>query len=140
MLTKQLYLIRGPDALLTFEKSRLRPEIPVSESTERTRAPRPVLEAAIRQLCDRSMSLDIYVWLVWRLHRLSKATSISLPALHAQFGTGYKAALQFKPRFTEALEAALAAYSELVWTWRQSDHPEPGPAADCPDRLTTVVT
>jgi hypothetical protein len=46
------------------------------------------------------------------LHRLTKATSISWPALHAQFGTGYKAVRQFKPRFTEALEAALAAYPE----------------------------
>jgi hypothetical protein len=58
------------------------------------------------------MSLDIYVWLAWRLHRLTKATSISWPALHAQFGTGFKAVRQFKPRFTEALDAALAAYPE----------------------------
>lgn len=74
--------------------------------------PVPLLEAAIRQLRDRSMSLDIYVWLAWRLHRLTKVTSISWPALHAQFGTGFKAIRQFKPRFTEALEAALAAYPE----------------------------
>ena len=71
-----------------------------------------MLEAAIRQLRDRSMSLDIYVWLAWRLHRLTKATSISWPALHAQFGTGFKAVRQFKPRFAEALDAALAAYPE----------------------------
>jgi hypothetical protein len=71
-----------------------------------------LLEAAIRQLRDRSMSLDIYVWLAWRLHRLTKATSISWPALHAQFGTGFKAVRQFKPRFAEALDAALAAYPE----------------------------
>ena len=58
------------------------------------------------------MSLDIYVWLAWRLHRLTKATSISWPALHGQFGTGFKAVRQFKPRFIEALDAALAAYPE----------------------------
>jgi hypothetical protein len=74
--------------------------------------PVPVLEAAIRQLRDRSMSLDIYVWLAWRLHSLPKATTISWPALYAQFGTGFKAVRQFKPRFTEALQAALAAYPE----------------------------
>jgi hypothetical protein len=74
--------------------------------------PVPLLEAAIRQLRDRSMSLDIYVWLAWRLHRLTKPTNISWPALHAQFGTGFKAVRQFKPRFIEALEAALAAYPE----------------------------
>ena len=74
--------------------------------------PVPLLEAAIRQLCDRSMSLDLYVWLAWRLHSLNRPTSISWPALHAQFGTGYKAVRQFKPRFVEALGAALAAYPE----------------------------
>jgi hypothetical protein len=56
----------------------------------------PVLETAIRQSRDRSMSLDIYVWLAWRLHRLTKATSISWPAPHAQFGAGYKAVRQLK--------------------------------------------
>lgn len=74
--------------------------------------PVPVLEAAIRQLRDRSMSLDIYVWLAWRLHSLPKATTISWPGLYAQFGTGFKAVRQFKPRFTDALQAALAAYPE----------------------------
>jgi hypothetical protein len=68
--------------------------------------PVPLLEAVIRQLRDRSMSLAIYVWLAWRLHRLTKATSISWPELRAQFGTGFKAVRQFKPRFTDALEAA----------------------------------
>ena len=74
--------------------------------------PVPLLEAAIRELRDRSMSLDIYVWLAYRLHRLTKATNISWPALHAQFGAGFKAVRQFKPRFVEALAAALAAYPE----------------------------
>jgi hypothetical protein len=74
--------------------------------------PVPLLEAAIRQLRDRSMSLDIYVWLAWRCHQLTKPTTISWPAVHAQFGTGFKVVRQFKPRFIEALEAALAAYPE----------------------------
>jgi hypothetical protein len=74
--------------------------------------PVPLLEAAIRQLRDRSMSLDVYVWLAWRLHQLPKTTTISWPALHGQFGTGFKQLRQFKPKFIEALEAALAAYPE----------------------------
>ena len=74
--------------------------------------PVPVLETAIRQLRDRSMSLDIYVWLAWRCHQLSRPTPISWVALHSQFGGGYKAVRQFKPRFTEALAAAAAAYPE----------------------------
>lgn len=74
--------------------------------------PVPLLEAAIRQLRDRSMSLDIYVWLAWRLHRLAKPTNITWAGIHAQFGAGFKATRQFKPRFAEALKAALAAYPE----------------------------
>ena len=58
------------------------------------------------------MSLDIYVWLAWRCHQLGKPTPISWMALHNQFGTGYKAVRQFKPRFVEALAAAAAAYPE----------------------------
>ena len=74
--------------------------------------PVPLLEAAIRQLRDRSMSLDIYVWLAWRLHSLTKPTSISWPGLYAQFGNGFKAMKHFKPAFLDALAAAVAAYPE----------------------------
>jgi len=38
--------------------------------------PVPLQEAAIRQLRDRSMSLDLYVWLAWRLHTIAKPTPI----------------------------------------------------------------
>lgn len=72
--------------------------------------PVPLQEAALCQLRDRSMSLDIYVWLAWRLHQLRRDMPISWPAVHAQFGTGYKLVRQFKPRFVEALAAAVAAY------------------------------
>lgn len=74
--------------------------------------PVPLQEAAIRELRDRSMSLDIYVWLAWRLHTLAKATPISWAAIHAQFGTGFAAVRHFRPRFVEALSAAVAAYPE----------------------------
>jgi hypothetical protein len=74
--------------------------------------PVPLLEAAIRELRDRSMSLDIYVWLAWRLHTLAKATPVSWPAICAQFGTGFRELRHFRPRFTEALAAAVAAYPE----------------------------
>ena len=74
--------------------------------------PVPLLEASIRQLRDRSMSLDIYVWLAWRCHQLGKPTPISWPAIHAQFGAGFKAIKHFKPSFVEALSAAIAAYPD----------------------------
>ena len=74
--------------------------------------PVPLQEAAIRELRDRSMSLDIYVWLAWRLHSLTKSTPISWAAVHQQFGSGYAKLFHFKPGFTESLAAALAAYPQ----------------------------
>lgn len=74
--------------------------------------PVPLQEAAIRELRDRSMSLDIYVWLAWRLQHLSKSTPISWSAIHQQFGSGYARMHHFKPGFTDSLAAALAAYPD----------------------------
>jgi hypothetical protein len=74
--------------------------------------PVPLQEAAIRELRERSMSLDIYVWLAWRLHTLAKATPVSWAAIHTQFGTGFRELRHFRPRFIEALDAAIAAYPE----------------------------
>ena len=74
--------------------------------------PVPLLEGAIRQLKDKSMSLDIYVWLAYRLHALAKPTLVSWSSLHSQFGNGFKLARQFKPHFLEALAAATAAYPD----------------------------
>jgi hypothetical protein len=74
--------------------------------------PVPLREAAIRQLRDRSMSLDLYVWLAYRLHTLTRLTPISWTALREQFGTGYRQMFHFKVEFRKALAPALAAYPE----------------------------
>jgi hypothetical protein len=74
--------------------------------------PVPLREAAIRELRDRSMSLDLYVWLAYRLHNLAKATPISWAALREQFGAGYRQLFHFKAEFRKALAPALAAYPE----------------------------
>ena len=74
--------------------------------------PVPVREEAIKAIGPRSMAIDVYVWLAYRLHSLSKATPVSWPAIHAQFGAGFKAIRQMKPVFVEALNLALAVYPE----------------------------
>jgi hypothetical protein len=74
--------------------------------------PMPVREAAIRQIGGRSMAIDVYVWLAYRLHRLSRPTPISWGALHAQFGAGFTHGWHFKAKFKEPLALALAAYPE----------------------------
>ena len=74
--------------------------------------PVPLSEAAICALKEKSMSLDIYIWLAYRLHALSKQQKITWSALHGQFGGGYKLVRQFKVYFIQALQAALAAYPD----------------------------
>jgi hypothetical protein len=76
------------------------------------RHPIPLREAAIRELRDRSMSIDLYVWLAFRLHSLAGPTRISWVGIHGQFGSGYAELRHFRPRFAEALAAAVAAYPE----------------------------
>lgn len=74
----------------------------------------PIWEPAVRALSGKSMALDIYVWLAYRLHVLQKPTPITWAALHGQFGVAYKHVRQFKPEFLTALEFARAVYPEAA--------------------------
>lgn len=74
--------------------------------------PIPLAESALRAIGPRSMVLDIYIWLAYRLHALKRDTEISWISLHAQFGAGFKAIRQFKAHFTTCLSLALAAYPD----------------------------
>ena len=71
-----------------------------------------ISEAAIRQIGRHSVAMDVYVWLASELHQLSEPTSLSWPAVFAQFGGGYAQLKHFKPAFKEPLALALAAYPE----------------------------
>lgn len=74
--------------------------------------PLPVREAAIREIAHRSMALDVYVWLAYRLHRLTKSTPVSWKALYDQFGGGFHRLRDFRAKFREPLALAMAAYPE----------------------------
>jgi hypothetical protein len=74
--------------------------------------PVPVREEAIRAISTRSLAIDVYIWLAYRLHALTKPTVVSWSAIHGQFGAGFKHARQIKPTFLEALKLALAVYPE----------------------------
>ncbi|HYD29745.1 MAG TPA: replication protein RepA [Azospirillaceae bacterium] len=74
--------------------------------------PVPVAEGAIKALSSKSMAIDCYVWLAYRLHSLERPTSLSWPALYAQFGHSYKELRHFREEFIKVLQAALAVYPE----------------------------
>lgn len=74
--------------------------------------PLPVREAAIREISRRSMAIDVYVWLAYRLHVLKKATPITWISLYDQFGGGFQRLRAFRDTFRQNLAVALAAYPE----------------------------
>ncbi|MBK8209272.1 MAG: pirin [Rhodospirillales bacterium] len=74
--------------------------------------PLPVREAAIRSLGHRSMAIDIYLWLAYRLHILEKPIKLTWHNLAKQFGSGFADIKNFKKKFKEPLALALAAYPD----------------------------
>lgn len=74
--------------------------------------PVPIREEALRAIGTRSLAIDVYIWLAYRLHALAKPTLVTWPAVHAQFGAGFRLIRQIKPTFFEALQLALAVYPE----------------------------
>jgi hypothetical protein len=74
--------------------------------------PVPVSETALRAIGPRSMVIDIYVWLAYRLHALRKDMEVGWPALHAQFGAGFDRLRRFREHFIDCLNLAVAAYPE----------------------------
>jgi len=74
--------------------------------------PVPVREEAIKAIGTRSLAIDVYIWLAYRLHSLSKSTPVSWTAIHGQFGAGFRLIRQIKPTFVDALTLALAVYPE----------------------------
>ncbi len=76
------------------------------------RHPLPVRESAIRAMAGRSMAIDLYVWLAYRLHHLTRPTRVPWPAIYRQFGAGFALPRQFKAHARDALALTLAAYPE----------------------------
>jgi hypothetical protein len=74
--------------------------------------PVPVREEAIRAIGTRSLAIDVYIWLAYRLHSLAKPTPVTWVAIHGQFGAGFRLVRQIKPTFCEALQLALAVYPD----------------------------
>jgi hypothetical protein len=74
--------------------------------------PLPVSEAALRAIGARSMVLDVYIWLAYRLHALTADVPVSWAALQTQFGGGFSRPRRFRAHFIECLQLALAAYPD----------------------------
>lgn len=74
--------------------------------------PLPVSEAAIKAIQNSSATMDLYVWLCYRLRRVDKPTLVSWPALHQQFGPEYQRLTKFREKFRLTLKEAVAVYAD----------------------------
>ena len=74
--------------------------------------PVPIEESAIRAINNNSVAIDLYAWLAYRLHSLSKPPPVSWTALKTQFGNGVGRMDNFRMWFLENLRLALAAYRD----------------------------
>jgi hypothetical protein len=74
--------------------------------------PVPLAESALRAIGPRSMVIDIYIWLCYRLHAIRRDTEIGWPALYGQFGAGYGRLRDFRADFIAGLDLAIAAYPD----------------------------
>lgn len=74
--------------------------------------PLPLRETAVKQISSRSMAIDLYVWLAYRLHVLIGPVEVSWSALRRQFGVGYKELRFFRRDVLRSLKLALAVYPE----------------------------
>jgi hypothetical protein len=74
--------------------------------------PVPVSESALRAIGPRSMVIDVYIWLAYRLHALKRDVEVGWPALFSQFGAGFGTVRRFRQHFLECLALAMAAYPE----------------------------
>ena len=74
--------------------------------------PVPLSETALRAIGPRSMVIDIYIWLAYRLHALRSDVEVTWLSLYSQFGAGYGRLRDFRAGFITGLELACAVYPE----------------------------
>lgn len=70
----------------------------------------PLDERALGQLKDSPTALDLYVWLVYRLPRLSRPTALTWDQVMTHFGNDYAAPRQFRHELRKLLPKVLAFY------------------------------
>ena len=78
--------------------------------------PLPLREVAIRQISGRSMAIDLYIWLAYRLHILPGPVKVTWAALKSQFGPDYRELRFFRRDIIPSLNLALSVYPEAVVT------------------------
>lgn len=73
----------------------------------------PLDERAVAALSHSAMALDVYVWLVQRLHRINPGKPQFIPwiSLYEQFGQGFSRIRKFREKFLHVLTQVQTQYS-----------------------------
>lgn len=79
---------------------------------EITAHPVPIDMRALKALKKSPLSLDIYLWLTYRMFYLRKPTTIPWGVLAGQFGAGYAEPRQFKAAFLRELKKVQLVYPD----------------------------
>jgi len=78
--------------------------------------PVPLDLTVLKALTRSPMSIDIYIWLTYRLSYLKRSTTVPWAALQVQFGADYKRTVDFRANFLKALRKVLLVYRAPVAT------------------------
>jgi hypothetical protein len=75
-------------------------------------SPVPLMESALREISNKSMALDLYIWLAYLLPSLREDKHVEWSAIYKQFGAGFGVPRQFRPYAVEQIKTAMAVYPD----------------------------
>ena len=78
--------------------------------------PVPLDLTVLKALTRSPLSIDIYIWLTYRVSYLKRSTTVPWAALEMQFGADYKRTVDFRANFIKALRKVLLVYRAPVAT------------------------
>lgn len=76
------------------------------------KAPMPLLLEDLKLLGSSTLAHDIYLWLTYRMHQLSRSQTITYEQLYAQFGAGHSHMRNFRIAFRKSLDRVLKVYTD----------------------------
>ena len=78
--------------------------------------PVPLDLTVLKALTRSPLSIDIYLWLTYRMSYLTRSTTVPWASLERQFGADYKRTRAFREHFLKALHKVLLVYRAPVVT------------------------
>jgi hypothetical protein len=73
----------------------------------------PLDVRAVKALQQSPLSIDLYCWLTYRIHKVKRPTKIPLDSLNLQFGAAYTKPADFKRAFSAAMLEVACVYPKL---------------------------